>query len=124
MEQLARSDASLLVGRIGCQLDDARQTGVEVYIDLLCVQGQSELESLLRVPADEVLFVMLLGSLVVDDRVCVATYLPEQVEHLVCYVLTVDPLVPRVPNDILEEVVLLDFVVILSALGSLLLLDG
>lgn len=82
MKEFASGYSCFPVQCIDCQIDKLWQTGVEVDVNLSCIERDGELKSALRVPFDEVLFFMEASLFIVDDRVCVPSNLAKQVEHL------------------------------------------
>ena len=60
MQKFTCSDANFLLVAILSQIYNSGQTRVQIYINLFIIQRQAEFESLLGIPSDEVLLVVLL----------------------------------------------------------------
>ena len=82
MQELTRSYPGVSLLCVERQIHQLWQTGVQVDVHLRRVEGDSEFESALWVPLDEVLFLVRSSLFVVDDGVRVASDFTKKVENL------------------------------------------
>ena len=79
MKEFTSGYAGLFVSRVLGQVNDPRQTRVEVHFNLVCVQRHSEFKTFFGIPADEVLSIVSPGALIIDYRVSVPSNFTKQI---------------------------------------------